>query len=67
MPDICPLMVIAIKDSGFFTEIEERQSRCLRHDCAWFVDHEDPDKAGCAIKVLSNSMVAINPKPTSTS
>ena len=63
MPNICPLMVIAIKDSGVISEIEERQSRCLENDCAWFVAHEDPDKAGCAIKVLSDSMISINPKP----
>lgn len=64
MPNICPLMVIAIKDFGVISEIEERQSRCLENDCAWYVAHADPDKAGCAIKVLSNSMVSINPKAT---
>jgi len=64
MPNICPLMVIAVKESGFMTEIEERQARCLEIECAWFVTHEDPDKAGCAIKVLSDSMVSINPKTT---
>ena len=62
MPSICPLMVIAIKDSGVISEIEERQSRCLENECAWFVTHEDSEKAGCAIKVLSDSMVSINPK-----
>jgi len=64
MPDICPLILIAVKETGFITEIEEKQSRCLRNDCAWFVTHEDPDKAGCAIKVLSDSMVSISPKMT---
>ncbi len=64
MPDICPLMLIAVKETGFISEIEEKQSRCLRDDCAWFVTHEDPDKAGCVIKVLSDSMVSINPKTT---
>ena len=63
MPNICPLMIIAIKDSGVISEIEEKQSRCLGNDCAWFVAHVDPDKAGCAIKVLSDSMISINPKP----
>lgn len=66
MPDICPLIAIAVKDSGFFTEIEERQSRCLGDDCAWFVTHDDTEKAGCAIKVLSNSMIALNPKPNTS-
>ncbi len=65
MPNICPLMLIAVKETGFITEIEEKQARCLGNDCAWFVAHEDPDKAGCAIKVLSNSMVSIDPKTTS--
>ena len=64
MPVICPLMVIAVKESGFMTEIEERQARCLGKDCAWFITHEDPDKSGCAIKVLSDSMVSIIPKAT---
>jgi len=64
MPNICPLMVIAIKDSGVLSEIEEKQARCLENDCAWYVAHEDPEKAGCAIKVLSNSMISIEPKKT---
>jgi len=63
MSNICPLILIAVKETGFITEIEEKQSRCLGKDCSWFVAHEDLDKAGCAIKVLSDSMVAINPKP----
>ncbi len=64
MSDICPLILIAVKEPGFISEIEEKQSRCFRNDCSWFVANEDPDKAGCAIKVLSNSMFSINPKPT---
>ena len=64
MSNICPLVLIAVKETGFITEIEEKQSRCLGIDCAWFVSHEDPEKAGCVIKVLSNSMISINPKTT---
>jgi len=62
MPDICPLLLIVIKDSGIISEIEEKQARCLGKDCAWYVEHPDSEKAGCAIKVLSNSMITIKPR-----
>lgn len=62
MPDICPLLLIVIKDSGIISEIEEKQARCLGKDCAWYVEHADSEKTGCAIKVLSSSMIAIKPR-----
>jgi hypothetical protein len=41
MLDICPLLMIAIKEPGFISDIEEKQARCLKGDCAWFVANED--------------------------
>ncbi|MBN1224675.1 MAG: hypothetical protein JXB23_15610 [Candidatus Aminicenantes bacterium] len=61
MLDICPLLLIAIKTIGPISEMEEKQARCLRGECAWYVGHSDPEKAGCALKVLSNSMIAAKP------
>lgn len=47
--------MIAVKEPGFISDLEEKQSRCLKADCAWFVASEDPGKEGCAIKVLAES------------
>lgn len=62
MPDICPLMMIAIKDSGIISDLEERQARCLGEACAWYVSFEDQGKKGCAIKSLAESFHSIDLK-----
>jgi len=56
MPDICPLLMIAVKESGFISDLEEKQARCLRGECAWFVVDEDQGKEGCAIKAMAGSL-----------
>ena len=56
MLDICPLLMIAIKEPGFISDIEEKQARCLRRDCAWFVVDEDQGKEGCAMKAIAGSL-----------
>jgi hypothetical protein len=55
MSEICPILMIAIKEPGFISDLEEKQARCLKEECAWFVASEDQGKAGCAIKVLAES------------
>ena len=56
MPNICPLLMIAVKESGFISDLEEKQARCLKGDCAWFVIDEDQGKEGCAIKAMTGSL-----------
>ena len=53
MSEICPLLMISVKESGFISDLEEKQARCLREDCAWFVSSEIQGKEGCAIKLLT--------------
>ncbi len=62
MFDICPLMIIAIKESGIISDMEEKQARCLRGNCAWFVSYDDEGKEGCAIKFLADSLHSSNIK-----
>jgi hypothetical protein len=62
MLDICPLLMIAIKEPGFISDIEEKQARCLRGDCAWFVAFEDPEREECAIKAMAESLHSVSSK-----
>lgn len=62
MLDICPLLMIAIKEPGFISDIEEKQARCLKGDCAWFVANEDQGKEGCAIKALAGYLYSVTSK-----
>jgi hypothetical protein len=62
MLDICPLLMISVKEPGFISDIEEKQARCLREDCAWFVTFEDQGKEGCAIKALAGSLDSVSSK-----
>ena len=55
MSDICPILMIAVKEPGFISDLEEKQARCLKEDCAWFVTSDDQGKGECAIKVLAES------------
>ncbi len=55
MSEICPLLMIAVKESGFISDLEEKQARCLKEDCAWFVSSEEQGKGECAIKILAES------------
>ncbi|MGD8539811.1 MAG: hypothetical protein PVI66_13930 [Candidatus Aminicenantes bacterium] len=64
MSEICPLLMIAVKESGFISDLEEKQARCLKEECAWFVVSEDQGKAGCAIKLLTESLHFEKPKAT---
>jgi hypothetical protein len=63
MLDICPLLMIAIKEPGFISDLEEKQARCLRGECAWFVIDEAQGKEGCAIKAIAG---ALDPVRTET-
>lgn len=65
MSDICPLLMIAVKDAGFISDLEEKQARCLREACAWFVAFEDQGKAECAIKSLAQSIYSASSKASS--
>jgi hypothetical protein len=65
MPDICPLLMIAVKEHGFISDLEEKQARCLKGDCAWFVTIEDQGKEGCAIKALAGSLDSASSKTDS--
>lgn len=62
MPEICPLLMISIKEPGFISDMEEKQARCLRGECAWFVVSEDQGKEGCAIKALAGSLPSASSK-----
>jgi hypothetical protein len=53
MSEICPLLMIAVKEPGFISDLEEKQARCLKEDCAWFVSSADQGKGECAIKALA--------------
>ena len=55
MSEICPLLMIAVKEPGFISDLEEKQARCLKEDCAWYMSSEVEGKGGCAIKVLAES------------
>lgn len=56
MSEICPILMIAVKEHGFISDLEEKQARCLKEECAWFVSFEDDGKAECAIKSLAESL-----------
>ncbi len=62
MSVICPLLMIAVKESGFISDLEEKQARCLREECAWFVALEDQGKEGCAIKALAEYHLSTSSK-----
>jgi hypothetical protein len=62
MPDICPLLMIAVKESGFISDLEEKQARCLREECAWFVVDEDQGKEGCAIRAMAGPLKSATSK-----
>jgi hypothetical protein len=48
--------MIAIKEPGFISDLEEKQARCLREECAWFVVLEDQGKEGCAIRAIAGPL-----------
>jgi hypothetical protein len=62
MLEICPLLMIAIKEPGFISDLEEKQARCLRAECAWFVVDEAQGKEGCAIKAIAGSLDSVSAK-----
>jgi hypothetical protein len=62
MSDICPLLMIAIKEPGFISDLEEKQARCLKGECAWFVAFDDQGKEQCAIKSLAESLHSVKSK-----
>ena len=56
MSEICPILMIAVKEPGFISDLEEKQARCLKGECAWFVTFEGQGKEGCALKSLAESL-----------
>ncbi len=61
MPVICPLLLIAIKQSeNIITDPEKIWAQCLKEKCAWYVIHEIPNAEGCAIAELSNNLKTIS-------
>jgi hypothetical protein len=62
MSEICPLLMIAIKEPGFISDLEEKQARCLKGECAWFVSFENQGKEECAIKAMAESLHSVGSK-----
>ncbi len=63
MEEICPLLLIAIKQSeNIITDPEKTWAQCLKEKCAWYVKLESPDVEGCAIRELTHSLKAIHLK-----
>jgi len=48
--------MLAVKEPGFISDLEEKQARCLGEDCAWFVSFEEEGKGSCAIVSLAESL-----------
>lgn len=62
MSEICPLLMIAVKESGFISDLEEKQARCLEEECAWYVVLEELGKGRCAIKALAELNSSVGSK-----
>jgi len=65
MEEICPLLLIAIKQSeNIITDPEKTWAQCLKEKCAWYATYEMPGvkglQKGCAIKKLSDSLKTIS-------
>ena len=65
MEEICPLLLIAIKQSeNIITDPEKTWAQCLKKKCAWYAIYEMPGvkglQKGCAIKKLSDSLKTIS-------
>jgi hypothetical protein len=64
MAEICPILMIAVKEPGFISDLEEKQARCFREGCAWYVSSGSQGEGNCAIKILAESCHPVSSKVT---